>query len=305
MEEVIGFGVIGLLVISLVLGVRKLFKKKRDLFDYEDEIILDKKMLHLGPFSGSFVYPHRKSILLLAVSSSFLSADIELRTIDNWGISSWGEETLVLQKTSDNYQSNFYIEMDRPFCICTDPIITTPSGASNYNIGDKIEAVITVDTYKPKKAVFEIKNIFEDVQYKGIDLKGNRYIIKSKFAEFELDRPEIINMKIMKATFYFKDGKTLKVTGDTGTYNNKTNDMEFRDNVKVTQADNRIFADNLDYFNLRRLIKVYGNVVGKSLDGNFTSDILNLNIDNQSVDALMINNEQVKINLRKWKRVLE
>jgi len=44
MEEVIGFGVVGLLVISLVLGVRKLLKKKKDLFDYEDEIILDKKM---------------------------------------------------------------------------------------------------------------------------------------------------------------------------------------------------------------------------------------------------------------------
>ena len=75
--------------------------------------------------------------------------------------------------------------------------------------------------------------------------------------------------------------------------------MEFRDNVKVTQAENRIFADNLDYFNLKRLINVYGNVRGKSLDGNFTSDILNLNIDNQLVDILMNNDEQVNINLKK------
>ena len=103
----------------------------------------------------------------------------------------------------------------------------------------------------------------------------------------------------MNATFYFKDGKVLKVSGDKGTYNNKSNDMEFRENVIVVQADNRIFADNLDYFNLKRLIKVYGNVRGKSLDGNFTSDVLNLNIDNQSVDVFMVNNEQVKINLEK------
>ena len=33
--------------------------------------------------------------------------------------------------------------------------------------------------------------------------------------------------------------------------------------------------------------------------------ILNLNINNQSVDFLMDNNEQVKINLNKWKKVLE
>ena len=51
------------------------------------------------------------------------------------------------------------------------------------------------------------------------------------------------------------------------------------------------------------MIKVYGNVVGESLDGNFTSDILNLDIDNQSADILMNSNEQVNINLKKWKKV--
>ncbi len=103
----------------------------------------------------------------------------------------------------------------------------------------------------------------------------------------------------MNATFYFRDGKILKVSGKKGTYNNKTNDMKFREEVKVVQAENKIFANNLDYFNVKKLIKVYGNVKGESLDGNFTSDILDLNIENQSVDFLMDNNEQVKINLNK------
>ena len=142
-------------------------------------------------------------------------------------------------------------------------------------------------------------NYFEDVEYKGIDANGNRYLLKSKIASFNDENPELVNMIGMNATFYFKDGKILKVSGKKGMYNNKTNDMQFREEVKVLQADNRIFADNLDYFNLKRLIKVYGNVKGESLDGNFTSDILNLNIDNQSVDFLMNNNEQVKINLKK------
>ena len=192
MEEFIGFGLVALFIAGVVLTIRKAFTKKKDYYEYEDEIILDNDMVHYGPFSGSIKNPCQKLVLLAAFSSSFLPADIELRTIDNWGISSWGEETLVLQKTSDNHQSNFYIEMERPFCICTDPIITTPSGASNYNIGDKIEAVITVDTYKPKKAVFEIKNIFEDGTYllKPKYYPSLRYaeIIKIKFAQnVELD----------------------------------------------------------------------------------------------------------------------
>ncbi len=143
-------------------------------------------------------------------------------------------------------------------------------------------------------------NYFEDVEYKGFDVNGNRYLLKSKIASFDDKSPELVNMIGMNATFYFKDGTVLEVSGKKGMYNNKTNDMQFRENVKVVQADNRIFADNLDYFNIKRIIKVYGNVRGKSLDGNFNSDILNLNINNQSVDVLMNDkNEQVKINLNK------
>jgi len=187
MEEFIGFGLVALFITGLVLTIRKVFTKKKDLYEYEDEIILDNDMVHYGPFSGSSDKSYRKHIFLLAVSSSFLSADIELRTIDNWGINSWGQEALILQKTSDDHQSNFYIEMNRPFCICTDPVITTPSGTSNYNIGDKIEAVITVDDYKPKKVVFDVKNIFDDGTYllKPKYYPSLRYaeIIKIKFAQ--------------------------------------------------------------------------------------------------------------------------
>ena len=142
-------------------------------------------------------------------------------------------------------------------------------------------------------------NFFEDVEYRGIDSNGNRYLLRSKKASFNKDKPELINMIGMNAVFYFKDGKILEVIGENGKYNNKTNDMEFRQNVRVNQDKNKITADNLDYFNVKKLIKVYGNVEGESLDGNFTADVLNLNINNQSVDFLMNNNEQVKINLKR------
>ncbi len=164
------------------------------------------------------------------------------------------------------------------------------------NITNQPQEEVKIESEKLDKVS---ENYFEDVEYKGIDANGNRYLLESKIASFSKENPELVNMIGMNATFYFKDGKILTVSGKKGMYNNKTNDMEFRDEVKVVQAENKIFADNLDYFNVKKLIKVYGNVVGKSLDGNFTSDILNLNIDNQSIDFLMNNNEQVKINLNK------
>ena len=89
------------------------------------------------------------------------------------------------------------------------------------------------ETNKPiiKQDDKELNNVFEDVEYSGIDLNGNRYVIQSEYADFNLEKPELINMKIMKTIFYFKDGTILIITGDYGKYNNKSNNIEFRSNV--------------------------------------------------------------------------
>jgi len=168
MEEVIGYVIAGSVVVGLYLGIKKLFKKKTGLFTYEDEIILDKKMLHYGPFSGAFVYPHRKFILLLSISSSFLTADWDIRTIDGWGIDAYSNENLIMQKTSDNTKSNLYLEMARPFCITSEPTITTPVGNTNYSENDDIKATMTVDRGKPKEILLKIGNILgegPDIDY--------------------------------------------------------------------------------------------------------------------------------------------
>ena len=159
MEEVIGYVIVGLIVLSLYLGIKKLFKKKTSLFEYEDEIILDKKMLHYGPFSGTFMYPHRKFILLLSISSSFLTAEWDIRTIDGWGIDAYSNENLIMHKTSDSTKSNLYLEMARPFCITSEPTITTPVGNTNYSENDDIKATMTVDRGKPKEILLQIGNI--------------------------------------------------------------------------------------------------------------------------------------------------
>ena len=167
MEEFIGFGLLTLMVITGGLGIKRMLKPKKALFEYEDEIILDEKMLHYGPFSGSFMYPHRKFILLLTVSSSFLSADWT-RTIDGWGIDSYSNENLILHKTGNDTSTNFYLEMARPFCVTSDPTITAPVGNTKYSEDDEIKATMTVDRGKPKEILLKIGNILgegPDIDY--------------------------------------------------------------------------------------------------------------------------------------------
>ena len=115
-------------------------------------------MVHFGPFSGNPMYKHHKFILLLTVSSSFLSADWT-RTIDGWGIDSYSNENLILHKTGNDTSTNFYLEMARPFCVTSEPTITAPVGNTNYLEDDEIKASMTVDRGKPKDVVLKVGNI--------------------------------------------------------------------------------------------------------------------------------------------------
>ena len=54
-----------------------------------------------------------------------------------------------------------------------------------------------------------MKDIFYNIQYSGLDLSGNRYIIKSKEAEND-KKKKLVNMKFVEAVFYFKDDTILK-----------------------------------------------------------------------------------------------
>ena len=138
-------------------------------------------------------------------------------------------------------------------------------------------------------------NTFENVEYKGVDLRGNRYTIKSEIADFKVENPELINMIVMSGIFYFKDGTILRVKGDYGTYNNKTNDMNFRDNIKVTYKEDALFSDNLDFLNSKNYLKIYGNVRAESIKGNIKADNLEFDLLKQTLDISMFNNGQINM----------
>ena len=74
----------------------------------------------------------------------------------------------------------------------------------------------------------ENSDIFYNIEYSGLDLAGNRYILKSKEAFNDKNNQEIVQMKFVEAFFYFKDDTVLEVKSDYGIYNNKTLNMNFK-----------------------------------------------------------------------------
>ena len=79
-----------------------------------------------------------------------------------------------------------------------------------YQGNVKNEATERVKIENEKLEKLKVSNFFEDVEYKGIDANGNRYVLESEIATFNDESPELVQMIGMNATFYFKDGKILK-----------------------------------------------------------------------------------------------
>ena len=168
----------------------------------------------------------------------------------------------------------------------------------NKDLDTEKTSVERIENKEVEESDSKAVNVFEDIEYKGIDLNGNRFTIKSEIADFELETPELINMKIMSAIFYFKDGTILKVKGDYGTYNNKNNNMEFRDNIEAVYGQNYLYADNLDYLNSENSLTIYGNVKGEGIEGNIMADNLEFDLSLKTLNISMFSKNQINVKLK-------
>ena len=138
-------------------------------------------------------------------------------------------------------------------------------------------------------------NKFEDVEYEGIDSSGNRFVIGSKYAQFEKERPEVIHMEEIKCTFSFKDKTVLTIIADTGIFNNVTNDMNFSDNVRMDYLQNVLFSDRALFNNYENQLLVDGNIRGEGPQANLEADELDFDLNTKNLKISMYSDEKVNI----------
>jgi len=152
-----------------------------------------------------------------------------------------------------------------------------------------------IKTIEPDREKKKTANTFVDVQYSGLDRNGNRFIITSKYADFETDRSNIIRMEEVLCIFYFKDQTSMTVQSSYGIYNNVTDDMEFTENVKMNYLENVLFAEKANFFNVKNELLIEGNVKTKSPEGELQADKLDFNLDSKKLKISMYNDKKVNI----------
>ena len=147
------------------------------------------------------------------------------------------------------------------------------------------------------KTTGQKENIFYNIEYSGLDLTGNRYIIKSKEATTNASNQEIVNMKFVESFFYFKDDTVLKVKSDYGTYNNKTLDMFFNSNVKANYQNSVLFAENAEYSNSENFLSISGKVKIEDFKGTMFADKLLFDIKKHKLNITSFNDDKINANL--------
>ena len=154
---------------------------------------------------------------------------------------------------------------------------------------------------KERSKILEGQNdqgdVFLNVEYAGLDLNGNRYLLKSKEAYLDKENPEIVYMRVVESIFYFKDNTNLYVWADEAIYNNKTLDMKFENNVKANYLESKLFAEKADYSNTDSYLSIYDNVRINNKRGNLIADKLLFDITKQKLDISSFNDGRINANV--------
>lgn len=140
-------------------------------------------------------------------------------------------------------------------------------------------------------------NVFYNIEYSGLDLAGNRYILKSKSAINNSLDSDLIDMTGVTAVFYFKDGTILKIKSNFGEYNNSTLDINFKSDIKAEYGESTLEAQYAEYSNSQGFLTVTDNVIVNDIQGNLVADKLLFDIKSQILEIETFNDKRIRVNV--------
>ena len=91
--------------------------------------------------------------------------------------------------------------------------------------------------------------------------------------------------------------KSTKKSQEEATYNKKTYDCFFENNVKATDGETTIQSENLDLFASKDTASIYNNVNLINKNGSIKADKVDYDFETKYYKISMFNDEKVKIKL--------
>ena len=138
-------------------------------------------------------------------------------------------------------------------------------------------------------------NVFENVEYKGLYNLNKNFTVKSKKAHILSDEPDIVYMSDMHVILHLGDGRIVNIISNKGRYNKVTYDCFFEENVRATDGESKIFAENLDLLATKNFVEIYNDVSLNYPTGYLEADKLRYNFETKHFKVSMFDDREIKM----------
>ena len=161
---------------------------------------------------------------------------------------------------------------------------------TTYYSGDKdkiVDADKNSSTENASKLTEETSNIIENVNYTGTNNRGTFFELNAAIAEIKRDEPNLSRLQDVFVVIRLRNLRIIHIEADAGIFNKVTNDSEFFGNVKITEQNNVITCDNLDFYNSKNLLQAYNNVTYAGKKGDLIADQVLVDLLNNEANIFM------------------
>ena len=169
---------------------------------------------------------------------------------------------------------------------------------TTYYSGDKdkiVDANKNSSTENASKLTEETSNIIENVNYTGTNNKGTFFELNAAIAEIKHDEPNLSRLQDVFVVIRLRNLRTIHIQSDKAVFNKISNDCEFFGNVKITEQDNVITSDNLDFYNSKNFLQAYNNVEYSGMKGTLIADKVDVDLLKNEANIFMFKkNDKVK-----------
>ena len=137
------------------------------------------------------------------------------------------------------------------------------------------------------------KNSFiEAFSYTAEDIKGNKYTIESKNANYTDNNSETIIMTEVLATMDLVKSKNIEIYAKKALYNTLNHDTNFSKGVSINYSNHNIESENLDLSFDKKIAFIYKNIIYKNLNTTLQAD--KIEIDLVTKDTKIFMNDKSK-----------
>ncbi len=170
---------------------------------------------------------------------------------------------------------------------------------TTYYSGDKdkiADADKNGSTENANKLTEKISNIIENVNYTGTNNRGTFFELNAAIAEIKHDEPNLSQLQDVFVVIRLRNLRTIHIQSDKAVFNKISNDCEFFGNVKITEQDNVITSDNLDFYNSKNFLQAYNNVEYSGMKGTLIADKVDVDLlKNEANISMFKKNDKVKV----------